>query len=348
MSQGNGDHINNNYSYHVNEDHEIVQTDSLNTHAMSYGNINNNNDNNNIYRINDEHEIVENVVQIDSEDPENRDYEVDTATTPTTTATPGAGGKPTKKRLNINPAKAVIGGISQSANAVKQGANVVKQGASAVKGGISQVENGLTDVGGKLTKVPGISQGVSIFADYRKFLDRGNVIDLAVAVVIGAAFTSIVDSLVKDIISPIVALASGKALEENFVVLRKDITFANPDFSTRAAVKASNALSWNYGNFIQTVINFFIISACVFLIVKLYQMGRNIKTAVTEKKCPFCSGSIELEAVRCSKCTSWLDLDEYVRTEMNLARRLREGPTIVTVMSEKEEFGSSDTMTNYP
>ncbi|KAF9900923.1 hypothetical protein EC991_006730 [Linnemannia zychae] len=273
-------------------------------------------------------EIVDTVIQIDSEA---QHHEIDTTT---------AAGKPAgKKRLNINPAKAVIGGISQSANAVKQGANVVK-------GGISQVENGLTDVGGKLTKVPGISQGVSIFADYRKFLDRGNVIDLAVAVVIGAAFTSIVDSLVKDIISPIVALASGKALEENFVVLRKDDTFLNPDFSTRASVKASNALSWNYGNFVQTVINFFIISACVFVIVKLYQMGRNTKTAVTEKKCPFCSGSIELKAVRCSKCTSWLDLDEYARAEENLARRLRDGP--IVVVSEKEEYRAHDTIAGYP
>ncbi|KAF9293852.1 hypothetical protein BGZ88_004810 [Linnemannia elongata] len=334
----------NNYSYHINEDHEIVHAENINNnrHILSQATNSNRHDNNNniddtIYRINDEHEIVETVVQIDTEDPEqlSQFQDIDTAIT-TTAATPSAGGKPIKKRMSMNPAKAVIGGISQSANAVKQGA-------SAVKGGISQVENGLTDVGGKLTKVPGISQGVSIFADYRKFLDRGNVIDLAVAVVIGAAFTSIVDSLVKDIISPIVALASGKALEENFVVLRKDATFANPDFSTRAAVKASNALSWNYGNFIQTVINFFIISACVFVIVKLYQMGRNTKTAVTEKKCPFCSGSIELKAVRCSKCTSWLDLDEYARTEENLARRLRDGPAavVVTVVgSEKEEYRS--------
>ncbi|KAF9286419.1 hypothetical protein BGZ74_001289 [Mortierella antarctica] len=79
-----------------------------------------------------------------------------------------------KRRLNINPAKAVMGGITQSTQ--------------AVRGGISQSVN---NVGDKLTKVPGISQGVSIFADYRKFLDRGNVIDLAVAVVIGAAFTGV-------------------------------------------------------------------------------------------------------------------------------------------------------------
>ncbi|KAF9922289.1 hypothetical protein FBU30_007619 [Linnemannia zychae] len=289
--------------------------------------INNNNSNHN------QHGSADTIVQIEVDGQQYHDVDV---TNPD--GNDNKPGKSTKKRLKINPAKAVIGGISQSANVVKQGANVVK-------GGISQVENGLDDVGGRLTKVPGISHGVSIFADYRKFLDRGNVIDLAVAVVIGAAFTSIVDSLVKDIIAPLVAFASGKALEENFVILRKDPTAVNPDYSTRAAVKQSNALSWNYGNFIQTVINFFIISSCVFVIVKLYQMGRNTKTAVTEKKCPFCSGSIEIKAVRCPKCTSWLDLDEYARAEESLSRRLREGPTII-ITSEKDEYITRDATIN--
>ncbi|KAF9202762.1 hypothetical protein BGZ49_007096 [Haplosporangium sp. Z 27] len=213
-----------------------------------------------------------------------------------------------KKRLAINPAKAVI------------------QSASAVKGGISQMDKGLNDINGKLTKVPGISQGMSIFADYRKFLDRGNVVDLAVAVVIGAAFTGIVDSLVKDIVAPILALASGRALEENFVVLRRNASFPNPDYSTRASVKASDALSWNYGNFIQTVINFFIISACVFVIVKLYQMGRNTKVDITDKKCNYCSGTIALNAVRCPKCTTWLDLDVYAKSEAEMAMKLKYSP----------------------
>ncbi|KAG0348085.1 hypothetical protein BG005_011738 [Podila minutissima] len=175
-----------------------------------------------------------------------------------------------KRRLNINPAKAVMGGITQSTQ--------------AVRGGISQMEKGVNNVGDKLTKVPGISQGVSIFADYRKFLDRGNVIDLAVAVVIGAAFTGIVDSLVKDIIAPIVALASGKALEVLYARIRQ---------SQHGTVMELRQL-------LQTVINFFIVSACIFVIVKLYQMGRNSKTAVTEKKCRYCAASIELDAVRCS------------------------------------------------
>ncbi|KAG0091098.1 hypothetical protein BGZ92_001512 [Podila epicladia] len=188
----------------------------------------------------------------------------------------------------------------------------------AVIGGITQRENGLNNVGGKLNKVPSISQGVSIFADYHKLLYRGNVIDLAVAVVIGAAFASVgfLDSLVKDIISPIVSLASGKALKENFIIPRNDSKFTNSDVNTtEGSSQASNTLSWNYGNFIQTVINVCIISACVFIVIKLYQMGRNTKVAVTEKKYTFCFGSVELQTVRCSECTSWLDMDKYAKSE---------------------------------
>ncbi|KAF9177215.1 hypothetical protein BGZ50_009001, partial [Haplosporangium sp. Z 11] len=89
--------------------------------------------------------------------------------------------KTVKKRSLINPVKAVARGVTQGSQAVVGG---VSQGAQAVRGGISQVEKGVNNVGDKLNKVPGVSYGVSFFADYRKFMDRGNVIDLAVAVVI--------------------------------------------------------------------------------------------------------------------------------------------------------------------
>ncbi|KAG0248101.1 hypothetical protein BG011_000518, partial [Mortierella polycephala] len=89
--------------------------------------------------------------------------------------------KTTKKRGLINPVKVVARGVSQGSQAVVGG---VSQGAQAVRGGISQVEKGVNNVGDKLNKVPGVSYGVSFFSDYRKFMDRGNVIDLAVAVVI--------------------------------------------------------------------------------------------------------------------------------------------------------------------
>lgn len=117
-------------------------------------------------------------------------------------------GQPRKRLLdNLNPAKAVIVGISQSTNAVKGGLSHSRWISTIYAFSFSQslppltkpcfllngqkntVENGLNNVGGKLTKVPGVSQGVSIFADYRKFLDRGSVIDLAIAVVIGTVLS---------------------------------------------------------------------------------------------------------------------------------------------------------------
>ncbi|KAF9179578.1 hypothetical protein BGZ51_006826 [Haplosporangium sp. Z 767] len=202
------------------------------------------------------------------------------------------------KKRSLNPAKAVVGGIVGG----------VSQGTQAVKGGISNVEKGVTNVGSKLNKVPGVSHGVSFLADYRKFMDRGNVIDLAVAVVIGAAFTAIVTSLVTDIITPVIALASGKNLEENFIILREsDTEPAGTLYATRKLAQAAGNITWNWGNFIQTVINFFIISACVFIIVKVYEKARTNNTEVTEKKCDYCLKSVPLDAVRCPLCTTWLD-----------------------------------------
>ncbi|KAG0335394.1 hypothetical protein BG000_007540 [Podila horticola] len=200
-----------------------------------------------------------------------------------------------KKRM-MNPAKAVVGGVTH--------------GAQAVRGGISQVEKGVSNVGEKLNKVPVVQQSVTFFSDYRKFLDRGNVIDLAVAVVIGAAFTAIVTSLVTDIITPLIALATGKNMEENFIILKRNSTAAaDVVYQTRKQAQENGNITWNWGNFVQTVINFFIVSACIFILVKVYQVSRNTKKEVTEKKCDYCLKAAPINAVRCPNCTSWLDWD---------------------------------------
>ncbi|KAI8353522.1 large-conductance mechanosensitive channel, partial [Mortierella sp. GBAus27b] len=168
---------------------------------------------------------------------------------------------------------------------------------------------------GKKAKA-GVSKGTSFFSDYRKFMDRGNVIDLAVAVIIGAAFTGIVTSLVADIITPLLALASGKNLEENFVILRRGSSNSTTQIpATRLQAKEAGMLTWNWGNFMQTVINFFIISGCVFMIVKVYQMTRNKKDEVTEKKCDYCFKGVPLDSIRCPNCTTWLDWDAFVRVK---------------------------------
>ncbi|KAF9963891.1 hypothetical protein BGZ65_007588 [Modicella reniformis] len=183
---------------------------------------------------------------------------------------------------------------------------------TVVKGDISAVENGISNASNDaVKKVP----GVPFFSDYRKFMDRGNVIDLAVAVIIGAAFTAIITSLVNDIITPVIAMGSGKSLEENFIVLNgnQNNTGAVSQLPvTRLQAKNAGMLTWNWGNFVQTVINFFIISVCIFIIIKVYQMTRNMKDEeVTEKKCDYCSKSIPLSSIRCPKCTTWLDWKRY-------------------------------------
>ncbi|KAF9972388.1 hypothetical protein BGZ73_004519 [Actinomortierella ambigua] len=216
-------------------------------------------------------------------------------------------------KFSRNPAKLVIGGISEGTKVVRGG---ITEGTKVVRGGIANVEKGVTTVGGHLGKVPGVSHGVSFFSDYRKFLDRGNVIDLAVAVVVGAAFTAIVTSLVQDIITPLLAMATGKSFEENFVILRYNETGIHADPPTRDEAKKLNYITWNWGNFIQTVINFFIVTACVFILVKLYQMGRNTKSEALEKKCDTCLKDVHIEAVRCCFCTSWLDFDACAKMEL--------------------------------
>ncbi|KAI1321810.1 hypothetical protein EDD11_000086 [Mortierella claussenii] len=230
------------------------------------------------------------------------------------------------KKRTLNPAKAVVGGISQ--------------GTQAVRGGISTIEKGVTTVGTNLNKVPGVSQGVSYFSDYRKFMDRGNVIDLAVAVIIGAAFTAIVTSLVTDIITPVIALASGKNLEENFLILRSSHNATAGIPTTRLAAKEAGNITWNWGNFVQTVINFFIVSGCVFLFVKLYQVARNKKVDVTEKKCDYCTKSIPLEAVRCPNCTTWLDWDACARVA-NMERLTATSPPMVAATVPAMASGTS-------
>ncbi|KAF9146783.1 hypothetical protein BG015_011502 [Linnemannia schmuckeri] len=220
------------------------------------------------------------------------------------------GGQDEHSDLNGTAGGMDSAGKSKKRNVITEARSGITHGAQAVRGGISNVEKGVGQVGDKLVKAPGMKQGASFFADYRKFMDRGNVIDLAVAVVVGAAFTAIVTSLVTDIITPLIAIALGKNLEENFVVLRRNpLEPADTSLPTRAFAKEHMAVTWNWGNFVQTVINFFIISGCVFIFVKVYEISRSSKKEVTEKKCDYCLKSIPLNAVRCPNCTTWLDWD---------------------------------------
>jgi large conductance mechanosensitive channel len=139
--------------------------------------------------------------------------------------------------------------------------------------------------------------------DFRAFLMRGNVVDLAVAVVIGAAFGAIVTSFVKDILMPPIGLALGRANFEDLF-----LTLSGATYPSLAAAKAAGAPTLNYGIFINTIINFVIIAFAVFLLVRQIDRLRATPTppSPSTKECPQCAMAIPLRAVRCPQCTSTL------------------------------------------
>jgi len=142
--------------------------------------------------------------------------------------------------------------------------------------------------------------------DFKAFIMRGNVIDLAVAVVIGAAFGAIVKTLVDDIIMPPIGLLMGRIDFSNLFVLLKAGT-TPPPYTSPAAAKAVGAVTLNYGQFVNNIITFLIIAACVFMLVRT--MNRLYKKpaeapAPSTKPCPRCTLAIPLAATRCPNCTS--------------------------------------------
>jgi len=149
--------------------------------------------------------------------------------------------------------------------------------------------------------------------DFKAFIMRGNVVDMAVGIIIGAAFGPIVSSFVKDVIMPPIGLALGKVDFANlFVVLKDGKTVAGP-YASLAAAQSAGAVSINYGAFINTIINFVIIAAVVFFFIVRPIARMNAKKEVpaapaapTTKECPFCKTSINIAATRCPNCTSEL------------------------------------------
>jgi large conductance mechanosensitive channel len=141
---------------------------------------------------------------------------------------------------------------------------------------------------------------------FRDFIMRGNVIDLAVAVIIGAAFTKVVNSLVDDLIMPVIGLALGKVDFTNaFVVLREGTKGAGP-YATLADAKAAGAATLNYGLFISTVVTFLIVGFVVYLMVRSFtRLGpKKVEAAPTTKDCPYCLSKIPLKASKCAFCGS--------------------------------------------
>ena len=144
--------------------------------------------------------------------------------------------------------------------------------------------------------------------DFRAFIMRGNVLDLAVGVIIGAAFGTVVKSVVDDVIMPPIGLAIGGVDFSNlFVVLKEGANAAAP-YASLAEAKAAGAVTLNYGAFINTIITFLIIALAVFMLVRVVSKLHRQPAAPPPdtKSCPQCATAIPMAAKRCPNCTSQL------------------------------------------
>ncbi|GGD86721.1 large-conductance mechanosensitive channel [Paenibacillus nasutitermitis] len=154
---------------------------------------------------------------------------------------------------------------------------------------------------------------MKILKEFKEFAVRGNVLDLAVGVIIGAAFGKIVTSMVNDIIMPPISkILGGVNFKDKFIELSLD-----PKYSTLADAQANSAPVIAYGNFINVILDFTIVAFCIFLMVKganslrrLHAGDPEVIVEPTEKVCPYCLSKIPIKATRCGHCTSHLEHEE--------------------------------------
>ena len=143
-----------------------------------------------------------------------------------------------------------------------------------------------------------------MFKEFKEFAMKGNVVDLAVGVIIGGAFGKIITSLVNDIIMPPIGLMMGGVDFKGLF-----INLSSKAYPTLEAAKAAGAPTINYGIFINTVLDFLIVAFAIFMVIKQLNRLKKEEPApeVTTKVCPFCKTDIALEATRCPNCTSILE-----------------------------------------
>jgi large conductance mechanosensitive channel len=146
--------------------------------------------------------------------------------------------------------------------------------------------------------------------EFKEFAMRGNVVDMAVGIIIGAAFGTIVNSLVADVIMPPIGLLLGNIDFSNLFIVLKEGAKAAAPYTSLEAAKAAGAVTINYGFFINTVISFLIVAFAVFLLIRgINQLKRQeaVPPAVpTTKECSYCLSTIPIKATRCGHCTSEL------------------------------------------
>ena len=141
----------------------------------------------------------------------------------------------------------------------------------------------------------------SILQEFKTFVMRGNVIDMAVGVVIGGAFSNIVNSLVNDIVMPVITLVTGRI---NFTDMM--ISLNGEKYASLAAAQEAGASVIAYGNFIQIIVQFLLTAFVIFMVIKgINKMHRpEPEAAPTTKVCPYCKSEIHIDAVKCPHCAS--------------------------------------------
>ncbi|MCR5295740.1 MAG: large conductance mechanosensitive channel protein MscL [Lachnospiraceae bacterium] len=155
-----------------------------------------------------------------------------------------------------------------------------------------------------------VGKAKGFIGEFQKFLMRGNVLDMAVGVVIGSAFGGIVTSLVNDLLMPVISLIAGGLDFSNWF-----LSLDGSKYATLAAAQEAGAATLNYGVFLTKVINFVIVAFCIFLVIKAFNaLEERIKPKKEEpeapktKICPFCKMEVPIDAVKCGHCAS--DLPE--------------------------------------
>ena len=151
-----------------------------------------------------------------------------------------------------------------------------------------------------------------IIKEFKEFAVKGNVVDMAVGVIIGAAFKGIIDSLVNDIIMPVISLVTGGVDFTNWFIALDGNTY-----ETLALAQEAGAATLNYGTFLTVVLNFLLMAFVVFLFVKALNSIKNkmhkpeepVKEEPKTKVCPYCKTEIAIDAVRCPHCTSELEAE---------------------------------------
>ncbi|KAG9327158.1 hypothetical protein KVV02_000874 [Mortierella alpina] len=153
-------------------------------------------------------------------------------------------------------------------------------------------------------------KATSLWTHFKDFIDNGNVLGLAVGLVLGASFTSLVKSLVDDIISPPLGIALGQASLDNLFVVIKDGKNATEHYMTLEQAHDDGAVCIAYGRFIQMTFNFVFVAVVLFLMIRVFQAFQQEEIIKSKVKCRYCRQKVNKNASRCNFCTSWLDTNE--------------------------------------